>query len=41
MVKRGHLDDLPQPETRELHEFLATCRDATKARLAPAAKSKP
>ena len=39
-VKRGHLDDLPQPELRELHEFLATCRDATKARLAPA-KSKP
>ena len=41
LVKRGHLDDLPQPELRELHEFLATCRDATKARLAPAAKSKP
>ena len=40
LVKRGHLDDLPQPELRELHEFLATCRDATKSRLAPAAKSK-
>ena len=34
LVRRGHLDDLPQPELRELHEFLATCRDSTKSRLA-------
>ena len=34
LVKRGHLDDLPQPELLVLREFLATCRDATKSRLA-------
>jgi len=34
LVKRGHLDDLPQPELLVLREFLATCRDASKSRLA-------
>jgi len=32
-VKRGQLDDLPQEETRALHEFLATCRDQVKTRI--------